>query len=132
MNKLEGKIESISVKGSLSLVMVNVNNIMLTTIVIDNPDTSPYLKLGNTVNVIFKETEVIIGRGDQHQISLQNKLEGKIESLNIGELLCKINIETSVGKITSIITANAVKKLDLKSGTEVTAMIKTNEMMLST
>ncbi|MEN8188059.1 MAG: TOBE domain-containing protein [Bacteroidota bacterium] len=131
MNKLEGKIESISVKGSLSLVMVNVNNTLLTTIVIDNPETSPYLKEEKPVKVIFKETEVIIGKGEQNQISLQNKFKGKIDSIDTGELLCKININTSVGKIASIITANAVRKLDLKPGTEVTAMIKTNEMMLS-
>jgi molybdate transport system regulatory protein len=45
--------------------------------------------------------------------------------------LSKIVVESSVGNITSIITSNAVEQLQIKVGSQVTAMIKTNEIMLS-
>ena len=81
--------------------------------------------------MIFKESEVFIGKGIDHQISLQNKLVGTITTIAKGELLSKLVLDTTVGTITSIITANAVDQLQLIEGETVTAMIKTSEMMLS-
>ena len=131
MNSLKGEIESVNVNGSLSLIGIKVNNTHLSAIVIDTPQTAPYLKAGNSINVIFKETEVIIGSGTEHQISLQNKLVGAVQSIESGKLLSKLILDTTVGKVASIITTNAVKKLLLREGSKITAMIKTNEMMLS-
>jgi len=131
MNILKGKIESVSEKGSLSLVKIKVGSSFLSAIVIDTHETAPYLLPGHSVKVVFKETEVIVGKGRQHEISLQNKLTGTIQSIETGELLSKLTIETKVGKVVSVITTNAVNQLGLTEGSEVTAMIKTNEMMLS-
>ena len=131
MNTLKGIVESVTVKKSLSLVKIKVGPYNMTTIVIDTPDSSPYLKRGKPVSVIFKETEVILGKGNNHQISLQNKVNGTIASIESGDLLSKVSLETEVGKIVSVITTNAVKQLELGIGVEVTAMVKTNEVMLS-
>ena len=131
MNTLSGKIESVAEKGSLSLVKVKVASVTLSAIVIDTHETAAYLQPGHAVKVVFKETEVIIGKGGQHEISLQNKLSGTIEKIETGELLAKLTLATEVGKVVSVITANAVKQLELGEGSEVVAMIKTNEMMLS-
>ncbi len=131
MNILKGKIEKLTVSGSLTLIGIEVNNIGMSAIVIDTSETAPYLKLGNTITVVFKETEVIIGKGNTDNISLRNKFKGIIDILECKELLSKLTINTSVGKISSIITTNAVNQLNLKVGSEVTAMIKTNEIMLS-
>jgi len=131
MNILKGKIEKLTVSGSLTLIGIEVNNIGMSAVVIDTPETAPYLKLGNTITVVFKETEVIIGKGNTDNISLRNKFTGTIDILECKELLSRLTINTSVGKISSIITTNAVNQLNLKLGSEVTAMIKTNEIMLS-
>lgn len=131
MNVLTGQIETITIKGSLSLVRVIIAKIPLTAIVIDTPETAAYLEPGNDVKVIFKETEVIIGKGMDHQISLQNRLIGHVQSIESGELLSRLVIDTHAGQVVSVITANAVDQLALKVGSEVTAMIKTNEIMLS-
>ncbi|SNR79250.1 TOBE domain-containing protein [Lutibacter flavus] len=131
MNILKGKIEKLTVSGSLTLIGIEVNNIGMSAIVIDTSEAAPYLKLGNTITVVFKETEVIIGKGNTDNISLRNKFKGIIDILECKELLSKLTINTSVGKISSIITTNAVNQLNLKVGSEVTAMIKTNEIMLS-
>ncbi|MBI9041635.1 TOBE domain-containing protein [Lutibacter sp.] len=131
MNKLQGTINNIISNESLSLVYITVNDLKITAIVIDTPDTSPLLQKGKAITVIFKETEVIIGTGTNHTISMQNKFVGPIISIESKALLSKLIIETSVGKITSIITTNAVKQLKLIVGLEVTAMVKTNEILVT-
>jgi len=131
MNILKGEIEKLTISGSLTLIGINVNSIGMSAIVIDTPKTTPYLIVGNTITVVFKETEVIIRKGNTDKISLRNKFEGVIENLESNELLSKLKIKTTVGTISSIITTNAVKQLELKVGSEVTAMIKTNEIIIS-
>ena len=131
MNILKGHIEKLTISGSLTLIGIQVKNVGMSAIVIDTPETAPYLKIGNPITAVFKETEVIIGKGNTYEISLRNKFEGTIAIIESGELLSKLTINTLVGKISSIITTNAVNQLNLKVGTEVTAMIKTNEIMIS-
>ena len=131
MNILKGKISDIRVNGDLSIVKVDIGNTIFSTILIDTPDTADYLKLDNEVRVIFKETEVILGVGDMSGISLRNKLVGEVSCIESDKLLSKVTINTSLGPIISIITSNAVKQLKIVEGLEVSAMIKTNELMLS-
>lgn len=131
MNILKGKISSIKVNGDLSIVKVDLGHTIFSTVLIDTPDTADYLKLDNEVKVIFKETEVILGVGDMSGISLRNKLVGVVSSIESDKLLSKVTIMTDLGPITSIITSNAVTQLKIVDGLEVSAMIKTNELMLS-
>lgn len=131
MNILKGKISHIKVNGDLSIVKVNIGKTTFSTILIDTPDTAPYLKLDNEVKVIFKETEVILGVGDMSGISLRNKLVGNVISIESDTLLSKVTIQTELGPVTSIITSNAVTQLQIVEGLEVSAMIKTNELMIS-
>lgn len=131
MNVLAGVIAEVKVQGNLSLVHVMSGTLRFTAIATDTPDSAPYLTEGQEVKVLFKESEVIVGKGYDHQISLQNKFPGYIVAIHAGEILCKVSISTAAGLVNSIITCNAVQQLSLIVGSEVTAMIKTNEMMLS-
>lgn len=130
MNKLQGNITAINTFENLSIVYIVVNNTKITSIVIDTPETNDLLHIGKSINVVFKETEVIIGLGTNHQISMQNKFVGTIASIESNNLLSKLLIDSTVGNITSIITTNAVQQLGLQTGTEITAMVKTNEILL--
>ena len=131
MNTLEGKITTIKNKGSLSIVTIDVNGILFNTIIIESPKTASYLKEGNDIKLIFKETEVVVGKGTNHPISIQNQAIGKIEKIEKGELLSKLTIDISIGKVIAIITTDALHNLQLELGEQVTTMIKTTEIMLS-
>ncbi len=131
MNILKGYIESIKVNGDLSIVKVDVAGSIFSTIVIDTPETASFLKVKNDVKIIFKETEVIIGVGDMSGISLRNKMVGTVVQIDADILLSKLTMKTEIGEISSIITSNAVKQLKIELGMEVTAMVKTNEIILS-
>jgi molybdate transport system regulatory protein len=131
MNILRGHIEKVKVNGELSIVQVRIGEVLFSTILIDTPETVSYLEKGSEVGVIFKETEVILGVGDMSGVSLRNKIKGKVVDIASDNLLSRVRIETGIGIISSIITSNAVKQLEIVSGMEVTAMVKTNEIMLS-
>lgn len=131
MNVLTGQIASIQAEGHLSLVRVHVGEISVTAIVVDTPGEASFLEAGAQVRVIFKETEVIIGKGPDHQVSLRNQFPGRIGAIEQGQLLSRITVESAAGPVVSVITTNAVRQLGLRVGSEVTAMVKTNEMMLS-
>jgi molybdopterin-binding protein len=130
MNNLKGKITSIKSHENLSIVKIGIGEYSFTTVVIETAETVDYLKIDNEINVLFKETEVLICLKPCPKISLQNRIDCKIHEILKGKLLSQINMKSSIGEIKSIITSNAVDQLKLKVDDEVIAMIKTNEIML--
>ncbi len=131
MNSLQGKIISVRTNGKLSLVGIRAGDIILKSIVIETPETASYMKEGNDINVLFKEAEVVIGKGSNFLISLRNRIPCIVRQVEKGALLSKLILQTSVGPISSIITTDAVAELGINEGDQVVAMIKTNEIMLS-
>ncbi|MEO0551598.1 MAG: TOBE domain-containing protein [Bacteroidota bacterium] len=130
MNRFKGIIKEIETSGSLSLVKVDVQDTLFSTIIIDTPETLTSLQLGHSVDVIFKESEVALGK-EPFQISLQNRVPGNIKKIERNELLSKVELNTAIGMITALITTKAVLDLGLLDGEDATALIKTNEIMLS-
>jgi molybdopterin-binding protein len=133
MNTLKGIIEDIATEGNLSLVKINPgikSGDVITAIVIDTPETAAYLRNGNRVNAVFKETEVIIAKHFSGQISVRNRFLCTIKSVEKGKLLARITLDYAGIEMISIITLNAANSLELTAGDEVTALVKTNEISI--
>lgn len=132
MNNYTGEITAIEHDNHLSLVMIRVGETIFSSVVIDTHDTSAYLRTGKRIQVLFKETEVLIGKNiPEDSISLQNKMRGNITKIETGKLLSRLEINTAAGRVVSVITTHAVQQMQLMEGDEVTAMVKTNEIMLA-
>lgn len=131
MNVLKGNINSVQTSGRLSIVTLDLDGILMKSIIIENPDTVSYLKIGNPIKIMFKETEVVIGKGNEMLLSLENQIEGTITKIVKGELLSTISLDTKVGKIKATLTSESADKLQLTQGETVTSMVKTTEIMLS-
>ncbi len=132
LNSIKGVIQQIQTSGSLSLVSVEVSpELLLKAIVIETPASAAYLRLGGSIKVLFKETEVIIGTENVVGISLQNRIPSTIQTIEQGALISKLTLKSELGNIASIISTNAVQTLALEVGTSVLAMIKLNEIMLT-
>ena len=131
MNTLNGIITAIRSHEGLSLVKVKSNNTIFTSIVLDTPETVSYLKIDHSVKIIFKETEVIISKDFNPNISIQNRLLCTIQSIKKGVILSQINLVAGEIMIKSIITSNACDQLALKENDTILALIKTNEVSLS-
>ncbi len=130
MNRLSGKIENIETKNSLSFVSIKVRTATLFAIVMQTLQNSPHLKIGNPIQVVFKATEVIISTGLVDHISLQNRLAGKIYTIESGLLMSRLLLKTEIGMLTSVIPTVSVNLLELKVDSEITAMIKANNLIL--
>ena len=63
-------------------------------------------------------------------ISGRNKLFGKIVEMRYDGLLAQVSIEIGGQTITSIITSDAARDLDLKKGVSVYALVKATEVMV--
>jgi molybdopterin-binding protein len=64
------------------------------------------------------------------RVSGRNQLTGRITDIKVNGLLAQITLSIGGQRITSIITADAVRELRLKSGQVAVALIKSTEVMI--
>jgi molybdopterin-binding protein len=60
--------------------------------------------------------------------SVRNRLPGKIEKIVSDKVVSEVVIQTAAGTVTSIITTGSVKRMNLKQGDTVFAIIKATEV----
>jgi molybdopterin-binding protein len=65
-----------------------------------------------------------------NRVSGRNQLVGRIDSLRISGLMAEVVLSIGSQKITSIITARAVREMQLKPGQTAAALIKSTEVMI--
>lgn len=64
------------------------------------------------------------------KISARNQFEGTIVSIEEGQVNAKVVVDTGGQKLTSIISVEALRDLELKEGSPVTAIIKASSVLL--
>ncbi|MBN2109957.1 MAG: molybdenum-dependent transcriptional regulator [Methanosarcinaceae archaeon] len=64
------------------------------------------------------------------KLSARNKIPGKVITVEKEGLVSKIRIEIEPTSLTSIITSEAVEKLDIRPGDHVFAIVKSTEVLL--
>jgi molybdopterin-binding protein len=60
--------------------------------------------------------------------SIRNRLAGTIEKITSDKVVSEVVIQTAAGSVTSIITTGSVKRMNLKEGDTVFAIIKATEV----
>lgn len=65
------------------------------------------------------------------KLSARNQLPGKVLKVDKDGLVCKITIEMEPSILTSVVTEEAVEKLDIKPGDRIYAVIKSTEVMVA-
>jgi len=130
VNKLTGKISQIQQSGAILLVDVDVDGHGFSAMLIESATQPEWLQTGNTINLIFKETEVSLAKNLSGMISMRNRMKCTVLHIDRGELLSKVSLQFQKYTITSAITTRSVKSLDLKIGDEVEALVKANEVSL--
>ena len=65
------------------------------------------------------------------KLSARNQLNGKVAGVELGAVMANVKIEiTEPGVITAVITKESVEKLGLSEGDDVTAIIKSTEVII--
>ena len=65
------------------------------------------------------------------KLSARNQLEGKVKNVELGAVMANIKIEvTEQNVITAVITKESAERLGLAEGDDVTAIIKSTEVII--
>ena len=65
------------------------------------------------------------------ELSARNQLKGKVTNVELGAVMANIKIEVSEpNTITAVITKESAERLGLKDGDDVTAIIKSTEVII--
>ncbi|WP_458403590.1 TOBE domain-containing protein [Methanobrevibacter sp.] len=65
------------------------------------------------------------------QLSARNQLEGKVTGVELGAVMANVKIEiTGPNTITAVITKESAENLGLKEGDDVSAIIKSTEVII--
>ena len=65
------------------------------------------------------------------ELSVRNQLKGKITNVDLGAVMANIKIEvTEPNVITAVITKESAERLGLTDGDDVTAIIKSTEVII--
>ena len=66
------------------------------------------------------------------KLSARNQIKGKITKIKKDSIVGLVEIELTVpAKVTSVITSDSIDEMSLKVGDEVSAVIKSTEVMIS-
>jgi molybdate transport system regulatory protein len=130
MNKLPGTIIKIQQSGAILLVDVEVDGHGFSAMLIESESQPKWLQTGNTIDLVFKETEVSLAKNLSGMISMRNRMKCTVQHIERGILLSRISLKFQEYILTSAITTRAVDTLELKVNDEVEALVKANEVSL--
>ncbi|MBT0608119.1 TOBE domain-containing protein [Aequorivita echinoideorum] len=131
MNRIPAEITAINTAGNLSEVQLTSGEIKFTVLLVETPETAPYLKIGSRMTLLFKETEVILAENSAVNVSIQNRFHGTISEIKKSEILSEIILKTAVGTVKCLISTSQLATLPFYEGQEVAIFVKANEIMLS-
>ena len=127
MNTLHAVITAIDHHESLCFLEVDASGITLGILLFD---LNPCFMVGSRVEVLFKETEVVLAKGLAGEVSFTNRFSALISSIKSGCMLADITLQTEAGELSSIITMRALEKLGLKNNDKVMVLIKASQLSL--
>ena len=90
----------------------------------------PETELDKFLHLQSQRLPVETRRPNFRQISGRNQLAGRITEVKVDGLIAQVTLSIGGQKITSIITADAVREMRLKVGDKAAALIKSTEVMI--
>jgi len=93
-------------------------------------DINESIGISTNVELIVKPTHVAIAKDFSGEVSYSNRLPCIIESMDNGQLLSSLKLNYCGIILESIITLNAVNRMDLRVGDSVTAFIKASDLSI--
>lgn len=127
MNRVPAIITKVEKHESLCFMEFDASGIPLSMLLFDlKPSFTP----GRHVQVLFKETEVVLGKQLCGEISFSNRFQAVVTAIRRGDILADVTLRCGAGEFCSIITRRAVERLGLIENDEVTVMIKASQISL--
>ena len=64
------------------------------------------------------------------QLSARNQLKGTVRSVKTGSVMAEVVLDVAGNELVAVITKGSVDRLGLKVGDQVTAIVKSTEIMI--
>lgn len=90
----------------------------------------PEVEIDKFLHRASEKTDVSERRPGFRRISGRNQLVGRVTDIKVMGLMAQVSLSIGGQRITSIVTADAIREMRLKKGQTVAALIKSTEVML--
>lgn len=131
-NQLEGVVELIQHGKVNAEVYIKLKSgYTLVSVITNDAVKALDLQIKDEVIAIIKSSSVLVTTDMTLTISARNKLQGVIENILLGEVSGEVCINVGNNDtIVSVITANSIKKLNIKMGNSISAIIKATDVII--
>lgn len=90
-----------------------------------------HLLVGDTIYVLIKGTDIMLAKSFSGILSARNRAKGVVREIIQGDVLSKVFVESRGDMLHAIVTNASLKDMDIRNGDEVTAIVKSTELILS-
>lgn len=130
-NRLCGTIVSITQGQIHAHVQILWKDIPLSVIITRASCEDMHLSVGDTIYVLIKGTDIMLAKSLSGMLSARNSAKGVVREIVRGDVLSKIFVESQGDRLHAIITNTSLKEMGIKEGDEITAIVKSTELILS-
>ncbi len=130
-NRLCGTIVNITQGQIHAHVQILWKEIPLSVIITRASCEDMHLSAGDTISVLIKSTDIMIAKAFTGMLSARNRARGMVRQIIQGDILSKIFVESQGDMLHAIITNTSLKEMNIKEGDDVTAIVKSTELILS-
>jgi len=129
-SKVCGTITKV-VKGHIHAnVQILWKEIPLSVIITTASCDDMHLTEGDSITVLIKGTDVMLAKSFSGMISARNRVSGIVTQIIQGDVVSKVFVESQEEMLHAIITNTSLKEMDIIEGNEVTAIVKSTELIL--
>src|SRR5574337_541006 len=130
-NRLCGTIVSITQGQLHAHVQILWKEILLSVIITRASCEDMHLSVGDTIYVLIKGTDIMIAKSLSGMLSARNRVKGVVKEIVQGDVLSKVFVESQGDMLHAIITNTSLNDMGIRNGDEVTAIVKSTELILS-
>lgn len=130
-NRLCGTIVKVTLGQIHAHVRILWKEISLSVIITRASCEDMHLSVGDTISVLIKGTDIMIAKSLSGMLSARNRVKGVVKKIIQGDVLSKVYVESQDDMLHAIITSTSLEEMKLQEGNEVTAIVKSTELILS-
>ena len=129
-SKVSGTITKV-VKGHIHAnVQILWKSIPLSVVITTASCEDMHLSEGDSITVLIKGTDVMLAKSFSGMISARNRVGGVVKRIIEGDVVSKVFVESQDEMLHSIITNTSLKEMEISEGNEITAIVKSTELIL--
>lgn len=130
-NRLCGTIVNVTQGQIHAHVQILWKEISLSVIITRASCEDMHLSVGDTISVLIKGTDIMLAKSCSGILSARNRVKGVVRKIIPGDVLSKVYVESQEDMLHAIITSTSLEEMKLQEGNEVTAIVKSTELILS-